>query len=343
MKRDKQLMHYLLLQTRDGKPPAELANYSEEEKVYNAALLIQDGYIHGEALPGPDGKYITAVLQDLTSSGHDLLERMEAQSNQSSATASNEPALSVFISHSSKDIELAEAMTELMGLGIGLTEEDIRCTSVDGYRFEVGAETDAQLKQELKSSKAFIGLITPSSIQSAYVLFELGARWGADLHLAPVLARGAGTESLRGPLKILNALRATEEPQMHQLVQDIARRIGRTPKSPAVYGRALQKLIVAAGKLESAPNQSGSAISKPGSSIPKLVRDDIMKFISKHGSFTANEYAAAAGISEIRAEHFASELVKSALLIDTINEPYGRYFYLTDEGRTYVVSNNLDK
>src|SRR5882724_10982266 len=158
MKRDKQLMYYLLLQTRDGKQPAELANYSEEEKVYNAALLIHDGYIHGKALPGPDGKYITAVLQDLTSSGHYLLEQMEAQSNQSSATASNEPALSVFISHSSKDIELAEAMTELMRLGIGLTEEDIRCTSVDGYRFEVGAETDAQLKQELKSSKAFIGL-----------------------------------------------------------------------------------------------------------------------------------------------------------------------------------------
>jgi len=193
---------------------------------------------------------------------------MEAQSNQSSATASNERAISIFISHSSKDIELAEAMTELMRLGIALTEEDIRCTSVDGYRFEVGAETDTQLKRELKNSKAFIGLITPSSIQSAYVLFELGARWGADLHLAPVLARGADAESLRGPLKILNALQATEEPQMHQLVQDIARRIERTPKSPAVYGRALGKLIVAAGKVESAANQSGSAMSKLVSSIP---------------------------------------------------------------------------
>ena len=132
----------------------------------------------------------------------------------------------------------------------------------------MGAETDAQLKQELKSSKAFIGLITPSSIESAYVLFELGARWGADLHLAPVLACGADAESLRGPLKTLNALQATEEPQMHQLVQDIARKIGRTPKSPAVYGKALQKLIVAAGKVESAPNQSGNAISK--SAISKL-------------------------------------------------------------------------
>ena len=230
MRRDKQLMYYLLLQTRDGKQPPQLANYSQDEKVYNAALLIEDGYIHGKALRGSGGKYITAALEHLTSSGHDLLEQMEAQSNPTRATASNERAISIFISHSSKDIELAEMMIELMRLGIGLTEEDIRCTSVDGYRFEVGADTDVQLKQEVKSSKAFIGLITPSSIESAYVLFELGARWGADLHLAPVLARGADANFLRGPLSKPNALKATEEAQMHQLVQDIARKIGRSPK-----------------------------------------------------------------------------------------------------------------
>jgi hypothetical protein len=77
MKRDRQLMYYLLLQARDGGAPAELAAYPEDQKVYNAALLIEDGYIRGEALPGHDGKYITAVLEDLTSRGHDFLEDME--------------------------------------------------------------------------------------------------------------------------------------------------------------------------------------------------------------------------------------------------------------------------
>jgi hypothetical protein len=63
MKRDKKLMYYLLLQTRDGEPPAELVNYSEEEKVYNAHLLVEDGYIRGEAVRGHDGNVVTVVLE----------------------------------------------------------------------------------------------------------------------------------------------------------------------------------------------------------------------------------------------------------------------------------------
>jgi hypothetical protein len=257
-------MYYLLLLARDGKPPPELEEYPEDAKVQTATLLVEDGCIRGEATPGHDGEIINVSFEGLKSKGHDLLEAMEAEFNSSVSQSENfkRPPLALFISHSSKDIELAETMTELMRLGIGLTEEDIRCTSVDGYRFEVGADTDVQLKQEVKSSKAFIGLITPSSIESAYVLFELGARWGADLHLAPVLARGADAKFLRGPLSKLNALKATEEAQMHQLVQDIARKIGRSPKSPAVYGRALQKLIAAAEKVEANPNQSESGISE---------------------------------------------------------------------------------
>src|SRR6266576_5357116 len=198
MKRDRKLMYYLLLQARDREPPPELAKYPPDVQIYNAALLIDDGYIRGEALPDHDGVYINAVLEDLTSSGHDLLEEMEAESKIATPK--------VFISHSSEDIGVAKALIDLLLSAIGLNHRDIRCTSVDGYRLEVGADTDVELKRELKASKAFIGLITPSSIESAYVLFELGARWGADLHLAPVLACGADSGSLRGPLAKLNAL-----------------------------------------------------------------------------------------------------------------------------------------
>jgi len=261
MKRDKKVMYYLLLQTRDGKSPAELANYSEDEKVYNAHLLIEDGYIRGKTLRGHDGKVITAVLEDLTSSGHNLLERMEGQTTENAAIESHKSEPSVFISHSSRDADLAEALIDLLRNGIGLTEEDIRCTSVDGYRFKVGADTDAQLKKEVKGSKTFIGLITPSSIQSAYVLFELGARWGAELHLAPVLARGADSSFLRGPLAGLNALNAVEEGQMHQLVNDIANQLEKKPASAAVYGKALQELIAVA-RIEDFPNLREGTTSK---------------------------------------------------------------------------------
>src|SRR5438132_4909634 len=99
MKRDRKVMYYLLLQVRDEKPALELAGYPEDVKVYNAS--------------------------GLTSRGHDLLEKMEAEFNSPASQSENlnRLPLALFISHSSKDIELAEAMIELMRLGIGLTEE----------------------------------------------------------------------------------------------------------------------------------------------------------------------------------------------------------------------------
>jgi hypothetical protein len=52
-------------------------------------------------------------------------------------------------------------------------------------------------------------------------MFELGARWGANLFLAPLLAGVKATE-LSEPLRLLNALSASNEAQLHQLLRDIA-------------------------------------------------------------------------------------------------------------------------
>lgn len=56
-------------------------------------------------------------------------------------------------------------------------------------------------------------------------MFELGARWGADLFLAPLLA-GLRANELSGPLSLLNALSADNEAQVHQLLGDIAEQLG---------------------------------------------------------------------------------------------------------------------
>ena len=55
MKRNKELQRLLLLQVRDGKEPPELLRFSEEEQVYNSALLINDGLVDGKAIPGGMG------------------------------------------------------------------------------------------------------------------------------------------------------------------------------------------------------------------------------------------------------------------------------------------------
>lgn len=54
----------------------------------------------------------------------------------------------------------------------------IRCTSVSGYGLPAGAHVDSQLQKEVGEAATLIALMTGVSVESAYVLFEVGARWG---------------------------------------------------------------------------------------------------------------------------------------------------------------------
>jgi hypothetical protein len=64
----------------------------------------------------------------------------------------------------------------------------IRNTS--GYKLSGGAKTEGELRKEIQRARYFIGPITPESLISQFVLFELGARWGSDEHRVPILAGG---------------------------------------------------------------------------------------------------------------------------------------------------------
>jgi len=104
----------------------------------------------------------------------------------------------LFVSHSSDDAELAALLVQLLSTALGLRSQQIRCTSVDGYRLPGGADSDEQLRDEALAAECFIGVLSSQSLTSAYVLFELGVRWGAKKHLVPLLAPGMKPHSLRG-------------------------------------------------------------------------------------------------------------------------------------------------
>ena len=132
--------------------------------------------------------------------GWELLEEETVTpTRQASATVVD---LQIFISHSSKDKALAEALTDLLKAALGLPSNQIRCSSVDGHRLPVEVDTQSLLRAEVNAAKVVIGLVTPNSLASSYVMFELGARWGASLFLAPLVA-GVKPSGLSGPFESL--------------------------------------------------------------------------------------------------------------------------------------------
>ncbi len=187
--------------------------------------------------------------------------------------------MEIFISHSSKDSDLAVALIELLRDAVNIPQDQIRCSSVDGYRLPGGARTEDQLRREVRSATVFIGFITPASIQSAYVLFELGARWGADLHLMPLLAAGIQPNTLQGPLSNLNALNCDDEGQVHQLVHDVAIVLGKPSNNPASYLRYVSNLV-------SLSKQHANSSAKPPMINPVL-EDELL---TQEGTQTLSDF-----------------------------------------------------
>jgi hypothetical protein len=175
--------------------------------------------------------------------------------------------LLIFISHSSKDADLALALIELLKAGLTLTADQIRCSSVDGFRLPVGVNSESKLREEVNAAKVVVGLITRSSLTSYYVMFELGARWGANLFLAPLLA-GVKASELSGPLSLLNALSANNDSQLHQLLEDIAKHLGLRVQPPASYIRN----VAAVKALADALANSATPVPVPTTAVKQKLR-----------------------------------------------------------------------
>lgn len=365
MKRDKNLWLLILRERAGGSQSPELANYSQAEKVYNSALLVQGGYVDGSVIENGSGIAASVVMLQMTNAGHDLLESLEA--DQRSVNQPNPPMrqkplgkLSVFISHSAKDEKLASCLVMLLRNALNIPAEKIRCTSVNGYRLPIGTDTEEQLRNEVQDATAFIGLITPSSIASAYVMFELGARWGAKLHLAPLLGAGADVNFLRGPLSSLNALNCEDSSQVHQLISDLSKLLEiQAPTSPAAYQTSLDDLVRAStpsppsqDNLTVAPmlseeksllNAFGTVLNSD--TLPELGEGEaeILRLFIRDREYGLSKESVAeqAKIHVLKADQILEHLGKMGLLFESRRVGLGGHYKLASKGRDYLIANKL--
>ncbi len=79
----------------------------------------------------------------------------------------------IFISHSSKDIELVELFNQFL-TSLGIKKEDIFCSSLNGQGVNNGARITDVVLDYLKKSNLIIYLVTNNFLKSPYCTQELG-------------------------------------------------------------------------------------------------------------------------------------------------------------------------
>jgi hypothetical protein len=111
------------------------------------------------------------------------------QKNQATKMEKHHTNSKIFISHSSKDAPIVKKFIDhVLKLGLGITNEEIFCTSADGIGVKSGEDFKKRIYEELKNAKMVIQILTKNYRTSEICLNEMGAAWVLSSLVVPIIS-----------------------------------------------------------------------------------------------------------------------------------------------------------
>ena len=107
--------------------------------------------------------------------------------------AENNEALRVFLSYAAADRTQAQKLQRLLA-----QRPNVRIFTMEAL--SAGEDWESRLKEELSQCQVFILILSPNSVDSGWVLSELGAAWALDKPILPVITDPEVSSKL--PLKV---------------------------------------------------------------------------------------------------------------------------------------------
>lgn len=139
----------------------------------------------------------------------------------------------IFISHAAADKPLADSfVVGLLESGIGLTHDQIFCTSLEGQGIPAGKDFKQYIREQLAESQVVVALITPSYYASTFCVSELGATWILSKNFIPVLVPPITFDDLRGVLLGTHCLRVDKEQDLDS-IYDSLKGVAKAPTATA--------------------------------------------------------------------------------------------------------------
>ncbi|MET0647592.1 MAG: toll/interleukin-1 receptor domain-containing protein [Pyrinomonadaceae bacterium] len=164
----------------------------------------------------------------------------------------------IFISHRHKDVDIATALARMLEATFYVEREDIRCTSVHPYKLRMGERTPDRLRAEIRHAKAVLGILTPDTHESSYVMFELGAAWGQKVPSIPLLAKGAQLADIPSPISDLHPIQLADSSDCYQFINDLPEIVDLRSRRGAAQKTA-EKVAELVARAQPGPTQQPAA------------------------------------------------------------------------------------
>ena len=221
--------------------------------------------------------------------------------SESGATASTLPARQkalVFISHDSRDADLAEAFGNLLSDVSGGTLKSFRSSDKKGNTgIEFGAEWYAAIMSQLSDATDVVALLTPQSLDRPWILYEAGVAKGKLETTVFGVALGVPLEKVStGPFGQFQNCGDDEDSLTKLAMQLLQRNPDAAPREEAVrmqvriFRETINKILNTKGKIEplAAANEEQN-VAKLFEEIKAMVRelpeqvDEKVQFSSPRG------------------------------------------------------------
>ena len=152
-------------------------------------------------------------------------------------------ACRVFISHASKDVKIAEDLIDLLE-AIGLTHEQIFCSSVPGYGIALGENFLEAIKQQLTGKDALILFVmTREFFESPISLCEMGAGWVLTREHIPIIVPPFDFNDMKGVIPLTQGLALTDPLKLNELKEKIERVFGLAPVVFSAWERKRDRVL----------------------------------------------------------------------------------------------------
>src|SRR5712671_6783557 len=107
----------------------------------------------------------------------------------------------VFLSHATRDKELADLVEDLIETGIGVQHHEVFCTSLEGLGIPSGTpDFKEYIRTELDGCETVVAFISENYYASPFCMSELGAVWVLAKNFFPILVPPVDFTDLRGAL-----------------------------------------------------------------------------------------------------------------------------------------------
>lgn len=129
--------------------------------------------------------YVLSRVYDSICTSYKILmskvEKGQKQKHKDISAESLDDCPLVFISHSSKDREIVKLfIDDILKKGLGLTDENIACTSFEATGVNPGDSIPVYIKQNIKGAKICLAMVSQNYKSSEVCMNEVGAAWALD-------------------------------------------------------------------------------------------------------------------------------------------------------------------